>query len=253
MAEARGRSGGVKNAPAKSGGEQRGGGATRSGASRSSAQRSGSGRSGVGRPSGAPRAASSRGGAPRDGGAGHAGGARNTGAAGRARTAGHRDGSAAQAPQVPRWRPIAALVLSLAGFADAMYLTLEHFTGSSTLVCSSVLGGDCAKVTTSSESMIFGIFPVSLLGLIFFTAMIAINVPPMWKTSWSWVPWVRLGMAVGGMGFVLYLLYAELLQIKAICWWCTGVHVITFCLFVLIVSSVSAMFGSQWGQTARAR
>jgi uncharacterized membrane protein len=93
---------------------------------------------------------------------------------------------------------------------------------------------------------------VSLLGLIFFTAMIIINVPPMWKTSWRWVPWARLILAVGGMGFVLYLLYAELLEIKAICWWCTGVHVITFLLFVLIVSSVGSMFGPQLERPARA-
>ena len=38
------------------------------------------------------------------------------------------------------------------------------------------------------------------------------------------------------MGFVLYLVSAELLIIHAICLWCTAVHVITFILFVLIVT-----------------
>jgi uncharacterized membrane protein len=248
MAEVRDRRGEVKNGRGGAGGgstrgnSQKSGGSARSGG----ATRSGSTRSGSGS-SAAQRGAGSRTGTSRNGGE-----VRNANAPSRRRSAQVRQEPVAEAPQIAPWRPIAALILSIAGFADAMYLTIEHFTGTSTLVCSSVLGGNCAKVTTSSESMVFGIFPVSLLGLIFFTAMIVINVPPMWKTSWRWVPWARLILAVGGMGFVLYLLYAELLEIKAICWWCTGVHVITFLLFVLIVSSVGSMFGSQLERPARA-
>jgi uncharacterized membrane protein len=34
---------------------------------------------------------------------------------------------------------------------------------------------------------------------------------------------------------VLYLLYAEIIQIGNICLWCTSVHVITFLLFVLLI------------------
>jgi uncharacterized membrane protein len=48
-------------------------------------------------------------------------------------------------------------------------------------------------------------------------------------------------MVFGGMGFVIYLVYAELFTIKKICLWCTGVHVVTFFLFVLVVSSFPAM------------
>ena len=56
--------------------------------------------------------------------------------------------------------------------------------------------------------------------------------------------WARLAMAVSGVGFVLYLLAAELFSIKAICLWCTGVHIDTFILFVLIVTSFPTMTGS---------
>jgi len=41
--------------------------------------------------------------------------------------------------------------------------------------------------------------------------------------------------AVGGIGFVLWLLYAELILIGAICVWCTVTHVIAFALFVVVV------------------
>jgi uncharacterized membrane protein len=52
---------------------------------------------------------------------------------------------------------------------------------------------------------------------------------------------VRLAMVVGGMGFVIYLLSAELFSIKAICLWCTSVHVVTFLLFILVVTSYTGM------------
>ncbi len=97
----------------------------------------------------------------------------------------------------------------------------------------------CEAVTTSPESKLLGV-SVALLGLIFFTAMVAINLPIVWRTSLRWVAWLRLAMVVGGMGFVIYLVYAELFMIKKICLWCTGVHVATFLLFVLVVSSVPA-------------
>jgi uncharacterized membrane protein len=51
----------------------------------------------------------------------------------------------------------------------------------------------------------------------------------------------RLVLAVGGMGFALYLISAELLSIKAICLWCTTVHVLTFALFVLTMAGTSRL------------
>jgi uncharacterized membrane protein len=47
---------------------------------------------------------------------------------------------------------------------------------------------------------------------------------------------------VAGIGFVLYLLYAELFIIGSICLYCTSVHAITFVLFGLTVFAAAA-----WG------
>lgn len=144
-----------------------------------------------------------------------------------------------------RWQPIAAFLLSILGFGDSLYLTIEHYTGNSALVCSATATVDCLKVTTSEWSHVFGA-PVALLGLVFFTVMLGVNLPMLWHTSarWlTWLAWARLAMVVGGMGFVIYLLYRELFSIKAICLWCTGVHVVTFLLFVIIVSTAQEMFG----------
>jgi uncharacterized membrane protein len=82
---------------------------------------------------------------------------------------------------------------------------------------------------------VFGVFPVAVLGLAFYVFMVAINSPWAWRSPLPIIWWARLAGAVTGMGFVLYLIYAELIQIGNICLWCTSVHVITFLLFVLLV------------------
>jgi uncharacterized membrane protein len=40
---------------------------------------------------------------------------------------------------------------------------------------------------------------------------------------------------------VLWLLTAELVIIKKICLWCTGVHIITFILFVITLTTAPAV------------
>jgi uncharacterized membrane protein len=40
---------------------------------------------------------------------------------------------------------------------------------------------------------------------------------------------------VGGIGFVIYLVYTELFTIDAICLWCTAVHVTTVLLLVTVL------------------
>jgi uncharacterized membrane protein len=144
-------------------------------------------------------------------------------------------------PGVSRRIRITALVLSLLGLADSTYLTIAHFqTNLLQQTCSTSGVINCTKVTTSPQSEILHI-PVAVLGLAFYVAMTVINLPGMWTTTDTRVAWVRLAMSVSGIGFVLYLIYAELFLIKAICEYCTGVHVVTFALFVLIVTTLPSM------------
>ena len=139
------------------------------------------------------------------------------------------------------WLPLATLVLSLYGLGASIYLTIAHYDTSIRLACSDNGLVNCQAVTTSSESVVFGIFPVAVLGLAFFVFMVAVNSPWGWRLSRSQpiVRWARLGSVVVGIGFVIYLIYAELIQINAICLWCTSVHVATFLIFVLVVFHTS--------------
>ena len=86
---------------------------------------------------------------------------------------------------------------------------------------------------------VFGIFPVAVIGLVFYLIMAAVNSPWAWRSNWPVLRWARLGLLIGGIAFVLYLIYTELFTLNAICLWCTSVHVITLLLFALVVPTAT--------------
>jgi uncharacterized membrane protein len=131
----------------------------------------------------------------------------------------------------PAWPAKVGLVLTLLGAADAAYLTVAHYTSSAVLACPTNSVINCGKVTTSAYSHILGV-PVAVLGLAFFLAMIPLQSPRAWRSDHPYVRVGRLGACVIGVVMVLWLIYAELFLIGAICEYCTGVHLLTFGLFV---------------------
>jgi uncharacterized membrane protein len=136
-----------------------------------------------------------------------------------------------------RWQPIVTLLLSLMGLGVSIYLTITHFDTHITLSCPA--GGgivNCEKVTTSPQSYVFGI-PVATLGLAYFLPMIALSLPRAWRSADRRIHLARLALSVVGVGMIIYLVIAELFIIKNICLWCTSVHVLTFILFVIIVTA----------------
>jgi uncharacterized membrane protein len=135
----------------------------------------------------------------------------------------------------PAWVRWTSLVLSLAGLGMSIYMTIAHYTSTNILVCSDNGYVNCAKVTTSPEAMVFNVFPVAVLGLAFYVFMTAINTPWAWRSGIAAIWWARLAGIITGIGFILYLIYAEVIQIGNLCLDCTTVHVITFLLFVVLV------------------
>jgi uncharacterized membrane protein len=136
-----------------------------------------------------------------------------------------------------RWQPIVTLLLSLMGLGVSIYLTITHFDTHITLSCPA--GGgivNCEKVTTSPQSYVFGI-PVATLGLAYFVPMIALSLPRAWRSADRRIHLARLALSVVGVGMIIYLVIAELFIIKNICLWCTSVHVLTFILFVIVVTA----------------
>ena len=133
-----------------------------------------------------------------------------------------------------RTRTASRLVLGFAaaGLAASVYLTIAHYTSPRLLACGSSGLVNCERVTTSQQSTVLGI-PVALLGCVFFATMLVLSLPAMWDRPR--LRWVRLLGASAGMAFVLWLIYAEIVVIGAICLWCTFVHVCTFGIFVVVL------------------
>ena len=139
----------------------------------------------------------------------------------------------------PLWLQVTSLVLAVLGLAISAYETYAHFNGNRLAGCPTGGGTfNCSAVITSSESMVFGIFPVAILGLAFYVAAVPLFSPWGWRAGWRRVHQLRLASVIVGMGFVMYLIYAEL-QIGSICEYCTGVHVVTFLLFCITVFSAA--------------
>ena len=148
---------------------------------------------------------------------------------------------------VPLWMQLTTFALALAGLGVSIYLTIAHFTEAPLAGCSESGLVNCTKVTTSPQSYVFGI-PVAVLGLAFYVAAVVLMSPWAWRSARREIYLIRLASLVIGIGFVLYLLYAELFIIGSICLYCTSVHAITFLLFLLTVFAAAA-----WGFPERQR
>jgi uncharacterized membrane protein len=153
----------------------------------------------------------------------------------------------------PLWFRLTTLVLALGGLGVSIYLTIAHYNTTLTLACPATSHINCEKVTTSAQSVVFGI-PVAVLGLAFYVFMVAATTPWAWRSQWPALRWARLGSVIVGMMFVLYLIYTEIFTLNfTICLWCTSVHVLTFALFGLVVFAAVAGYGTPAGDgTAQA-
>ena len=138
----------------------------------------------------------------------------------------------------PRWIVRSTFVLSIAAVAVSGYLTLADLTRPDVLACPTSGAIDCGRVTSSAQSHFLGV-PVALLGLCWSIAMLLLCTRAAWASRSRWIAPLRILLVTGGIGFVLWLIYAELFVIRAICLWCTVMHGLVFALFVLVMLSLA--------------
>ncbi|HEY7633336.1 MAG TPA: vitamin K epoxide reductase family protein [Thermoleophilaceae bacterium] len=121
---------------------------------------------------------------------------------------------------------IAIGVIALIGLGIAGYLTYVHYAGLHPLCLAS---GGCEKVQSSHWSKLGGI-PVATLGLVGYAAiLVLLFVPGEIGLAGSAL------VALVGFGFSIYLTYAELFKIHAVCQWCVASAVLMTLLAVLTV------------------
>jgi uncharacterized membrane protein len=138
-----------------------------------------------------------------------------------------------------RWRPITTTIVCLVALGLSAFLTWAHYFDQAAITNSCPLEGhsliDCGAVTGSPQSVIFHL-PVALYGLVYWIAMLAMCLPVAWRSTSQRLAQLRVASVLAGMGFVLYLVYVEFLEIRKICLYCTGVHILQFSLFLLVVT-----------------
>lgn len=126
------------------------------------------------------------------------------------------------------------ILLSSLGIADATYLTIAHYATKIVLACPDKGFINCAKVTESSYSVVFGV-PVALFGLLFFIGMFILQLPWFWDSVNPLIQRARLAYSIVGIITVFWLVYVEFHKLDSICLYCTGVHILTFGLFVVTI------------------
>ncbi len=152
------------------------------------------------------------------------------------------------------WRPLALSAICLLGVGISIYLLIVHYEPQA-LVCSNGVAIDCSAVLKSPSSVIFGI-PVPYFGLVFFVGMGVACLPAAWRSEAAWLAQGRVAAAVAGVGMVVYFIYQEAIVLHKICLWCTGVHILTFIIFLIVVSGwedTGYALISLRGPTGRAR
>jgi uncharacterized membrane protein len=131
---------------------------------------------------------------------------------------------------VPRLQ-LAAILVSVAGIAVSIYLTMLHYAG---VVPACPASGpiNCEAVLSSRYALIAGTsIPTSAAGIVWF----AISAG-LWTRApgWGHVAWALVGLAT-----VVYLLFVEIVLLGAICLWCTAVHALVVILVLISLSSLA--------------
>jgi len=126
------------------------------------------------------------------------------------------------------------LFFSIIGAGIAIYLTAVHYEHTP-LICSTNGLIDCARVLSSSYSVIPGTtVPVTIPGLGWCVVSGALAIVS-WRfaSSQHWLSIAQLLWSLAGMVTVLYLVYVEIVRLHTICAWCTALHVVILCMFLI--------------------
>ena len=112
---------------------------------------------------------------------------------------------------------VAQAVLAILGLGITIYLSYERATGGE---AACVIGGGCATVQSSKYAVLAGV-PLAYMGVVTYAILLASAFIPRFPGRI-----IALIVAVCGVMFSMWLQYAELFLIKAICPWCVSSAII---------------------------
>lgn len=125
----------------------------------------------------------------------------------------------------------AAVVFALAGLADAVYLTVHHYTNEK-VPCSLITG--CEQVLTSEYAEIFGVPTAAFGAAAYFLAFCLALLAAFGNRSM----WFLYGLLTTVMFlFTLWLIYLQGIVIEAFCQFCLLSALTTTILFIIALAS----------------
>jgi uncharacterized membrane protein len=129
-----------------------------------------------------------------------------------------------------RWQ-LLALAASVAGLAVSIYLTAVHYS-SVPLACPATAQINCEQVLSSAYGVIGGSgVPTSAAGIVWFavSALLAAGrLSGRAELARPQLVWSALGLLT-----VLFLVYVEIVQLGAVCVWCSATHVLVLLIFLI--------------------
>ena len=128
--------------------------------------------------------------------------------------------------------PFFILVVSVIGFFDALYLTINHFTNSS-LECLIFTG--CDTVTKSQYAYFLGI-PVAAIGAVYYFTVIVLSYLYFETKNSTFLKIALFPIFVSFLGSVWFV-YVQAFILKAFC---------TYCMLSALSSLTLAILGIFW-------
>lgn len=131
-----------------------------------------------------------------------------------------------------KWIHRVLIALLVVGLSVSIYMTIFKITGNEGMCLGS---GDCSTVNASRFSEVNGI-PVAVIGIGGYLAILGIvlleNRNSFLKQNGTLMVF---GLSLGGFLFTLWLVYVELVQLKAICPFCVTSQVAMTLIFIVAV------------------
>ena len=118
-----------------------------------------------------------------------------------------------------------AVVASVAGLAISIYLTVVHYS-TIPLACPASAVVNCEQVLSSRYAVIGDSgLPTSAAGIAWFLVSAALA---LLRRRRALLAWSSIGLLT-----VLFLVYVEIVQLGAVCIWCTAAHAMVLLIFLI--------------------
>lgn len=131
-----------------------------------------------------------------------------------------------------KWLYRVMIALVIIGLAVSVYMTIYKISGNDGMCLGS---GDCSTVNASRFSEVNGI-PVAVFGIVGYAAILIVlfyeSKNEFFKRNGTLL---AFGMSLTGFLFTLWLVYVELVLLKAICPFCVTSQVSMTLIFIIAV------------------